>query len=132
MLAIEAILKADTMWGEGRRGAGRAEKRKKTLAPAHRNQAVFCDTEKKRVVCSPAEVTQWEQIPSPSCCLRSSLFPYLRGVKGCLSGEDKQVKGFLFATSPKATTDLDLLRCLSDFNVKLLYLVQSMESSEKS
>lgn len=48
MLAIEAILKADTMWGEGRRGAGREETRKKTLAPAHRNQAVFCDVLKKR------------------------------------------------------------------------------------
>lgn len=48
MLAIEAILKADTMWGEGRRGAGGEETRKKTLAPAHRNQAVFCDVLKKR------------------------------------------------------------------------------------
>jgi len=36
------------MWGEGKRGAGREEKRMKTLAPAHRNQAVFCDTLKKR------------------------------------------------------------------------------------
>lgn len=48
MLAIEAILKADTMWEEGRRGTEREIKRKKTLAPAHRNQTVFHDTLKKR------------------------------------------------------------------------------------
>lgn len=64
MLAIEAILKADIMWGKGRRGAGREKKkRKKTLAPAHRNQAVFCDTHKKRVVSAPPEVTQQNRYP---------------------------------------------------------------------
>lgn len=86
MLAIEAILKADTMWGEGRRGAGREKKkRKKTLAPAHRNQAVFCDTQKKKGGLLPSRSHATEQIPSPSCCLCSSLFPYLRGEKRCLS-----------------------------------------------
>lgn len=45
MLAIEAILKADTMWGERKEGR---RKKKENLAPAQRNQAVFCDTLKKK------------------------------------------------------------------------------------
>lgn len=74
MLAIEAILKADTMWGEGRRGAGREKKkRKKTLAPAHRNQAVFCDTQKKEGGLLPTSSHATEQIPSAGCCLCSSV-----------------------------------------------------------
>lgn len=95
--------------GGRKEGSRERRKKKENFGPSsQKSSCVLWCSEKKRVVSSPPEVTQQEQIPSPSCRLCSSLFPYLRGVKRCLSWEDKQVKGFLFTTSLKATTDLDV------------------------
>lgn len=86
MLAIEAILKADTMWGEGRRGTGREKKkRKKILAPAHRNQAVFCDTQKKRGWSPPHQKSRNRTDTLTKLLSVQFLFPYLTGEKRCLS-----------------------------------------------
>lgn len=48
MLAIEAKLKADTMWGGRRKNGERKKKKDGKLATAHRKQAVLWDTEKNR------------------------------------------------------------------------------------
>lgn len=118
----------------GEQGEKKKKKRKKTLAPAHRNQAVFCDTQKKkRVVSAPPEVTQQNRYYNQAavCAVLSFLTSEERKDASLESMNRWKVsihkrisKGY---HRPKC-----LLECLSDFHVKLLYLVQSIESSEKS
>lgn len=105
-------------------GSRERRKKKENFGPSsQKSSCVLWCSEKKRVVSSPPEVTQQEQIPSLSCCLCSSPFPYLRGAvrmyltTWCFSWEDKQVKGILF-TSLKVTMSLDIYW---DISVILLF-----------
>lgn len=64
MLAIEAILKADTMWGKEGGEKGEKKKKERKLWP-QLTEIKLCSVtlKKKRVVSSPPEVTQQNRYP---------------------------------------------------------------------
>lgn len=131
MLAIEAILKADTMWGEERRGAGREEKKDRKLWP-QLTESKLCFMmlwkKKKGCVClhptrshATRTDTLSELLPvqfSVSLPQRSHEDAY---AQGCLSWEDKEMKDFVCNISEGYHRLSCLPGCFSDFAVKCQY-----------
>lgn len=118
---------------EGGEQGEKKKKRRKTLASAHRNQAVFCDIQKKkRVVSSPPEVTQQKDTLTKLLSMQFSVsLPQRREKMPLLrvwTGEKVSIHNRISEGYQRLQC---LLGCISIFNVKLLYLVQSIESSEK-
>lgn len=121
----------------GKEEGEQGEKKKKTENFGHSSQkascVLWCSEKKKKGVCvsTPPEVTQQEQIPSLSCCLFNSLFPYLREAMKMHMLKDASLERIkrwkiLFAISLKVTIDLVVYQGVS---VTLLLNVSTFSAS---